>query len=122
MDNLTTHGIGSLYEAFAPARAVALPQPLAIHPTPKPRSWLTSGAARHVGLACAGVVDDLPAVDVLGGQLGGLLQHRRLDGEVAGGDHADALTAGEPVQFGVVLRGQPIGADDRVHTGLHGAP
>jgi hypothetical protein len=40
MDNLNTHGIGSLYEAFDPAKAFALAQRLEIHRTPKHGSWL----------------------------------------------------------------------------------
>jgi hypothetical protein len=40
MDNLNTHGIGSLYEAFDPAKAFALAQRLEIHHTPKHGSWL----------------------------------------------------------------------------------
>jgi hypothetical protein len=40
MDNLNTHGIGSLYEAFDPERAFALAQRLEIHHTPKHGSWL----------------------------------------------------------------------------------
>jgi DDE superfamily endonuclease len=40
MDNLNTHGIGSLYEAFEPARAFTLAQRLEIHHTPKHGSWL----------------------------------------------------------------------------------
>jgi hypothetical protein len=40
MDNLNTHGIGSLYEAFEPATAFALAQRLEIHHTPKHGSWL----------------------------------------------------------------------------------
>ena len=40
MDNLNTHGIGSLYEAFAPGQAFALAQRLEIHHTPKHGSWL----------------------------------------------------------------------------------
>jgi len=40
MDNLNTHGIGSLYEAFEPAKAFALTQRLEIHHTPKHGSWL----------------------------------------------------------------------------------
>jgi hypothetical protein len=41
MDNLNTHGIASLYEAFEPSEAFALAQRLEIHHTPKHRSWLT---------------------------------------------------------------------------------
>jgi recombinational DNA repair ATPase RecF len=40
MDNLNTHGIGSLYEAFEPEHAFTLAQRLEIHHTPKHRSWL----------------------------------------------------------------------------------
>ena len=40
MDNLNTHGIASLYEAFAPAAALALANRLEIHHTPKHGSWL----------------------------------------------------------------------------------
>jgi hypothetical protein len=40
MDNLNTHGIASLYEAFAPSEAFALAQRLEIHHTPKHGSWL----------------------------------------------------------------------------------
>jgi len=40
MDNLNTHGIGSLYEAFDPETAFALAQRLEIHHTPKHGSWL----------------------------------------------------------------------------------
>ena len=40
MDNLNTHSIGSLYEAFAPEIARALAARLEIHHTPKHGSWL----------------------------------------------------------------------------------
>jgi transposase len=40
MDNLNTHGIGSLYEAFAPEEAWRIAQKLEIHHTPKHGSWL----------------------------------------------------------------------------------
>jgi hypothetical protein len=40
MDNLNTHSIGSLYEAFDPAKARALTERLEIHHTPKHGSWL----------------------------------------------------------------------------------
>jgi hypothetical protein len=39
-DNLNTHGIGSLYEAFPPDEARALAARLEIHYTPKHGSWL----------------------------------------------------------------------------------
>ena len=40
MDNLNTHNIASLYEAFEPDIAFALAQRLEIHHTPKHGSWL----------------------------------------------------------------------------------
>jgi hypothetical protein len=40
MDNLNTHGVASLYEAFAPDVALALAARLEIHYTPKHGSWL----------------------------------------------------------------------------------
>jgi hypothetical protein len=40
MDNLNTHTLGSLYEAFTPAKARALARRLEIHHTPKHGSWL----------------------------------------------------------------------------------
>ena len=40
MDNLNTHSIGSLYEAFEPAEAHRLAEKLEIHYTPKHGSWL----------------------------------------------------------------------------------
>jgi len=40
MDNLNTHSIGSLYEAFKPAKARELARLPEIHYTPKHGSWL----------------------------------------------------------------------------------
>jgi len=40
MDNLNTHGIASLYEAFDPKMAFGLAQRLEIHHTPRHGSWL----------------------------------------------------------------------------------
>jgi hypothetical protein len=40
MDNLNTHRLSSLYEAFAPEEAFRLSQRLEIHYTPKHGSWL----------------------------------------------------------------------------------
>lgn len=40
MDNLNTHSVGSLYEAFEPAEAKRLADKLEIHHTPKHGSWL----------------------------------------------------------------------------------
>lgn len=40
MDNLNTHKLGSLYEAFAPEQARRIAERLEIHYTPKHGSWL----------------------------------------------------------------------------------
>ena len=40
MDNLNTHGLSSLYEAFGPAEARRLAERLEIHYTPEHGSWL----------------------------------------------------------------------------------
>jgi hypothetical protein len=40
MDNLNTHSVASLYEAFPPAEARRLAEKLEIHHTPKHGSWL----------------------------------------------------------------------------------
>ena len=40
LDNLNTHTLGSLYEAFEPPEARRLVQRLEIHYTPKHASWL----------------------------------------------------------------------------------
>lgn len=40
MDNLNTHGIGSLYETFPAAEALRIAKKLEIHHTPKHGSWL----------------------------------------------------------------------------------
>ena len=40
LDNLNTHGLGSLYEAFAPEEARRLSRKLELHYTPKHGSWL----------------------------------------------------------------------------------
>src|SRR5437763_1912295 len=51
MDNLNTHGIGSLYQAFQPAKAFALAQRLEIHHTPKHGSWLNIAEIELAALA-----------------------------------------------------------------------
>lgn len=49
MDNLNTHNIASLYQAFAPEKAYALANRLEIHHTPKHGSWLNIA---EIELAC----------------------------------------------------------------------
>jgi hypothetical protein len=56
MDNLNTHGIGSLYEAFDPATARALASRLEIHHTPKHGSWLNM-AETELSILCRQCLD-----------------------------------------------------------------
>jgi len=56
MDNLNTHTIGSLYEAFAPATARALATRLEIHYTPKHGSWLNM-AETELSILCGQCLD-----------------------------------------------------------------
>jgi len=46
MDNLNTHTLGSLYEAFEPAKARALAGRLELHYTPRHGSWLNIAGDR----------------------------------------------------------------------------
>jgi hypothetical protein len=56
MDNLNTHTIGSLYEAFDPATAQALAARLEIHYTPKHGSWLNM-AETELSILCGQCLD-----------------------------------------------------------------
>ena len=51
MDNLNTHGLSSLYEAFAPAKARQLAKRLEIHYTPEHGSWLNMAEIEQSVLA-----------------------------------------------------------------------
>lgn len=51
MDNLNTHNISSLYEAFPPEEAFRLAQRLEIHYTPKHGSWLNIAECELSSLA-----------------------------------------------------------------------
>ena len=42
LDNLNTHTLGSLYEAFPPAEAWRIAEKLELHYTPKHGSWLNA--------------------------------------------------------------------------------
>ena len=48
MDNLNTHKLSSLYEAFEPDEARRLIGRLEVHHTPKHGSWLNMAVRRHV--------------------------------------------------------------------------
>src|SRR5262249_24399087 len=51
MDNLNTHTLGSLYEAFPPEEARRLAEKLEIHYTPKHGSWRNMAEIELSGLA-----------------------------------------------------------------------
>jgi len=56
MDNLNTHKVASLYEAFPPAEARRLIEKLEIHYTPKHGSWLDM-AETELGVLCHQCLD-----------------------------------------------------------------
>ncbi len=51
MDNLNTHKIASLYEAFPPEQALRIAKRLEIHPTPVHGSWLNMAEIELSALA-----------------------------------------------------------------------
>jgi hypothetical protein len=69
LDNLNTHSIGSLYEAFEPAKAHALAQRLEIHHTPKHGSWLNIAEIELSALTRQCLDRRIDGLDVLGGEL-----------------------------------------------------
>ena len=70
MDNLNTHALSSLYEAFPAPEAFRLAQKLEIHFTPKHGSWLDIAEVELSALAiqCLGS-RRIPAIDVLNTEL-----------------------------------------------------
>jgi hypothetical protein len=69
MDNLNTHGIGSLYEAFEPTKAFALAQRLEIHHTPKHGSWLNIAEIELSALTCQCLDRRIADIDTLNAEL-----------------------------------------------------
>jgi len=69
MDNLNTHTIGSLYEAFEPAKARALAQRLEIHHTPKHGSWLNIAEIELSALTRQCLDRRIDDIDVLNDEL-----------------------------------------------------
>ena len=69
MDNLNTHTIGSLYEAFEPAKAFALAQRLEIHHTPKHGSWLNIAEIELSALTRQCLDRRIDNLDTLGAEL-----------------------------------------------------
>jgi hypothetical protein len=70
MDNLNTHVISSLYEAFPPEEAFRLAQRLEIHYTPKHGSWLDIAEIELSALAaqCLGN-RRIPSIEILNKEL-----------------------------------------------------
>jgi len=77
MDNLNTHTISSLYEAFLPEEAFRIAQRLEIHYTPKHGSWLDIAECELSALAaqCLGN-RRIPCVDLLNAELETWQTHR----------------------------------------------
>ena len=69
MDNLNTHGIASLYEAFPPAEAHALAQRLEIHHTPRHGSWLNIAEIELSALTRQCLDRRISDLEVLNGEL-----------------------------------------------------
>lgn len=84
MDNLNTHRIGSLYEAFAPSEAFALAQRLEIHHTPKHGSWLNIAEIELSALTRQCLNRRIGTIDTLNTELAAWqaatnTQHRQVD-------------------------------------------
>ena len=71
MDNLNTHRISSLYEAFPPQEAFCIAQKLEIHYTPKHGSWLNIAECElsALGRQCLGK-RRIPDLETLNDELG----------------------------------------------------
>jgi hypothetical protein len=69
MDNLNTHTIGSLYQAFEPAKARALAQRLEIHHTPKHGSWLNIAEIELSALTRQCLDRRIDDIDILNAEL-----------------------------------------------------
>ena len=69
MDNLNTHTLGSLYEAFEPAKARALASRLEIHHTPKHGSWLNIAEIELSRLTRQCLVRRIDDLDLLDAEL-----------------------------------------------------
>jgi hypothetical protein len=69
MDNLNTHSIGSLYEAFDPAKARAFAERLEIHHTPKHGSWLNVAEIELSALTRQCLDRRIPDLDTLNTEL-----------------------------------------------------
>jgi len=80
MDNLNTHTISSLYEAFPPEEAFRLAQRIELHFTPKHGSWLDIAEIELSALAaqCLGT-RRIPTIEALNKELSAWETKRNLD-------------------------------------------
>jgi hypothetical protein len=69
MDNLNTHDIGSLYEAFPPEEAFRIAQKLEIHYTPKHGSWLNMAESELSILSRQCLNQRIPDAELLRGSV-----------------------------------------------------
>jgi hypothetical protein len=69
MDNLNTHTISSLYEAFPAARAHASARRLEIHYTPKHGSWLNIAEIELSALTSQCLGRRIPCIEALSAEL-----------------------------------------------------
>ena len=70
MDNLNTHGLHSLYDAFSPEEAFRLSQRLEIHFTPKHGSWLNIAELELSALSIQCLAQRrIPSIDLLNEEL-----------------------------------------------------
>lgn len=69
MDNLNTHAISSLYEAFPPEKARALAKRLEIHYTPKHGSWLNIAEIELSAMTAQCLGRRIPDIDSLSAEL-----------------------------------------------------
>lgn len=65
MDNLNTHGIASLYEAFPPEEARQLTERLEIHHTPKHGSWLNIAEIELSALKRQCLANRIPSMELM---------------------------------------------------------
>lgn len=79
MDNLNTHSISSLYEAFEPKRAFEIANRLEIHYTPKHGSWLNIAEIElsALGRQCL-AKRRIPNLDILQNELKSWFQSRNI--------------------------------------------
>ena len=79
MDNLNTHHLASLYEAFEPAEALRIARRLEIHYTPKHGSWLNI-AEIELGVLARQCLDRrIPSQEILEQETGAWQEQRNLE-------------------------------------------